>query len=41
MLDFTLLFGVVVFVIAVNRWLKTTADEQNRINEQRERKHLL
>lgn len=41
MLDFTLLFGFILFVVVVNRWLKTNADEQNRVNEKHEQKKLM
>lgn len=41
MLDLTLLLGFIIFVVVVNRWLKTSAEEQERINEQRDRRNLM
>jgi hypothetical protein len=40
MLDLILLFGLIVFVVVVNRFFKTTAEEQHRVNAQRNRKNL-
>lgn len=41
MLEFTLLLALVVFVIAVNRWLKTTAEEQHKLNNERNKKNIV
>jgi hypothetical protein len=40
MIEFTLLIGMLVFVIALHRWLKTSAEEQSRLNEEHRRKNL-